>query len=49
MMTDGIRPEVAALLKRTRTDRGLPEKITDPLVIAKIATIVRYATGRDGR
>lgn len=33
------REAVAALIKRSRTDRGLPPKITDPEVLARIARI----------
>lgn len=41
-------PAVAELLKRTRTDRGLPARITDQTVLARVARIVS-SRGGDAR
>ena len=41
------RPDVAAVIKRTRTDKGLPDGIVDPTVLARVATIVGDAARRD--
>jgi len=32
--------EVAALIKRTRTDRGLPAKVVDPIALARVAGLL---------
>lgn len=50
-MTPADSPERHAaaleLIERTRRARGLSERITDPVVIDRVATIARYASGGD--
>lgn len=36
---------VAELIRRTRTDRGLPPTVTDPAVIDRVAAIVAAGGG----
>lgn len=36
---------VAELVKRTRVDRGLPMKVADPVVIARLATLLAVPPG----
>jgi len=33
-------PEVAALIQRTRIDRGLPPTIEDPAILARVANLL---------
>lgn len=45
-MTRGMTPEeikaaAAELIQRTRVAQGLPEKVVDPLVIARIVELIR--------
>lgn len=37
------------LIKETRTDRGLPERIEDPAVLARVAAIVASAGEKGGK
>lgn len=37
--------DVSNLIRRTRTDRGLPRTITDPAIIAKVAALVAAGGG----
>lgn len=41
-MTAGLDPAaVADLLRRTRTDRGLPAVVEDPAALRRIARLIR--------
>jgi hypothetical protein len=41
------RAEVGAWARQTRREQGLPELVTDPAVLARVAQIIRAAAARE--
>lgn len=42
---DTLRANARQIVRETRLSQGLPETITDPVVLARLATLIRAAHG----